>query len=115
MGHAHAAPRSHTRARPLRQITALEFTRIDVDPNLEPDRSGERDDIVNAASVDVAESPPAVSEPTRSITAVIAVDKSLCHIVEQDAAARFALGRDERQDGSYRIDRQVIGDTFLQE
>jgi hypothetical protein len=115
MGDAHAAPRSDTRARPQRKIPAFEFTRVDVDSNLEPDGKCERDDIVDATSVDVAEPPPAISQPTSSIAAVIAIDKSLCHIVEQDAAARFALGRDERQDGSYGLDGQVVGDTFPQE
>src|SRR5215472_14385079 len=115
MGYAHAAPCSDTRARPQRKITALEFTRIDVDPNPEPDGKSERDDIVNATAVDVTEPSPAISQPTGAITAVIAIDKGLRHIVEQDAAARFALGRDERQDGSYRLDGQVVGDAFPQE
>ena len=115
MGDAHAAPRSDTTVRPRRKITAHEFTRIDVDPNLEPDGKSERDDIVNATSVDVAEAPPAICEPTGSITAVIAVDTGPGRIVEQDAAARSALGRDERQNGSYGLDGQVVGDTFPQE
>jgi len=68
MGDAHAAPRSNTRARPQRKITALEFTRIDVDPNLEPDGKSERNDVVNATAVDVAEPPFALARvrPMRS-------------------------------------------------
>ena len=121
MGYAHTAPGSDTGARPQRKITALEFIGIDVDPNPEPERSQEGDHsgigigVTYATSVDVAEPAPAISQPTGAITAVIAIDKGLRHIVEQDAAARFALGRDKRQDGSYRLEGQVVGDTFPQE
>ena len=95
VGDAHASPCSDTRAGPLRKITALELTRIDVGPNPEPEGKCERDDVVDATSVDVAEPSPAISEPTGAIAAVVAIDKGFRHIVEQDAAARSALGRDE--------------------
>ena len=116
MGYAHTAPGSDARARPQGKITALEFIRIDVDPNPEPDGSQEGDDIgiglANATSVDVAEPSPAISQPAGAVTAVIAIDKGLRHIVEQDAAARSAVRGDERQDGSYSLEGQVVGDAF---
>src|SRR5215469_4789960 len=114
MGYAHTAPGSDPGARPKRKITALEFSGIDVGPNLEPEGTHEGDHvgigIAEATSVDVAETSPAICQPAGAISAVIAINKGLGHIVEQDAAARPALRGDERQDGSYSLEGQVVGD-----
>ena len=111
---AHATPGSDARTGQRLQIAALQFPRIDVALNTETQGLYERSDVVDSESVDVAESPPPVRQPTRAVAAVIAVDERSRHIVEQNAAAWTTVRSDQRENRSYRGFRKVVRDAFPQ-
>src|SRR5438552_18681994 len=74
--------------------------------------TNKRRDVAHSRPVHMAEASPPIGQTTGAVAAAIALEERLGHVIEKNAAAGAALGRNHRQHVVDRFDWQIGRDPL---